>query len=152
MLDEQENLVLMILGNFSHKTFSSRKHRSTSSISWGKNWVDPAVGGNLPQCYRASVVQENSSDHRKKSQKNTHCNWMALFEWNMEPETWIAVDGHEVSQRFKIYMRGSIYLRISTALHSNNPRHPRVAWSKAAGRHGTRFRQIFGHHYRWTPF
>ena len=55
--------------------------------------MDPAVGGNLPECYRAIVAQENSSDHRTSHKKN-RCNWMALFDLNMELETWIAVDGH----------------------------------------------------------
>ena len=63
----------------------------------------------------------------KKRQKKNGCDWMALFELNMEFETWIAVDGHEVSQRFKIYVRGSIYLRIGTALN-RNPRQAKPRW------------------------
>ena len=83
----------------------------------------------------------------EKVTKKKHCNWMALFELNMELETCIAVDGHDFPNVSRFTCGGVSNLRISTAVHSN-PRHPRVAWSKAAVRRGTKFRHIFGHHYR----
>ena len=57
----------------------------------------------------------------------------------MQLEVWIAVDGHDFS-----IPRGDVSrftcggVSIFFALHSN-PRHPRVAWSKAAVRRGTKF-------------
>ena len=90
-------------------------------IGWTRRWVVNYLNA-ADQLLPRKTVQTTE----KTSEKNG-CDWMALFELNMEFETWIAVDGHEVSQRFKIYVRGSIYLRIGTALN-RNPRQAKPRW------------------------